>query len=109
MTERAALMLFLSLLAGAAAHFALSRAGRRLPRVLARRRGVMLAGPVPTPRALALGVVVLQTLAWLASAWLATQQFQALREARGEAASRASPEPRSRPPPPRAPGSGRAW
>lgn len=87
MTERAALMLFLSLLAGAAAHFALGRARRRLPRALARRRGVVLAGPAPTPRALALGVVVLQTLAWLASAWLATQQFPALREARGEAAS----------------------
>jgi len=53
MTERAALMLFLSLLAGAAAHFALRRAGRRLPRALARRRGVMLAGSAPTPRALA--------------------------------------------------------
>jgi small-conductance mechanosensitive channel len=87
MTERAALMLVLSLLAGAAAHFTLRRAGRRLPRALARRRGVRLAGPAPTPGALALGVVVLQTLAWLASAWLATQQFPALREARGEAAS----------------------
>jgi len=87
MTERAALMLFLSLLAGAAAHFALSRVGRRIPLALAHRRGVFLAGPAPTPRALALGVVVLQTLAWLASAWLATQQFPVLREARGEAAS----------------------
>jgi small-conductance mechanosensitive channel len=87
MTERAALMLCISLLAGAAAHFALRRAGRRLPRALARRRGVLPAGPAPTPRALALAVVALQTLAWLASAWLATQQLPALREARGEAVS----------------------
>ncbi len=87
MTQRAALMLLLSLLAGAAAHFALGRAGHRIPRTLARRRGVKLAGPAPTPRTLALAVVVLQMLAWLASAWLATQQFPALREARGEAAS----------------------
>lgn len=87
MTQRAALMLLISLLAGAAAHFALRRAVRRLPRALARRRGVMLPSPAPTPRALALGVVVLQTLAWLAAAWLATQSFSALREARGEAVS----------------------
>lgn len=85
MTQRAALMLLLSLLAGAAAHFALGRAGHRIPRALARRRGLMLAGPAATPRSLALGVVVLQTFSWLASAWLATQQFPALREARGVA------------------------
>lgn len=87
MTQRAALMLLLSLLAGAAAHYALRRAGYRIPLALARRRGLPLAGPAPTPRTLALGVVVLQTLTWLASGWLATQQFPALREARGEAAS----------------------
>jgi hypothetical protein len=86
-TTRAALMLLLSLVAGAAAHLALRRAARRLPRMLARRRGAEPAGPPPTPRALAFCVVVLQTLAWLAATWLATEQFPVLREARREAAS----------------------
>jgi small-conductance mechanosensitive channel len=87
MTERAALTLLASLLAGGAAHFALRRSGRRLARALARLRGVVPAGPVATPRPLALAVVVLQTLAWLTAAWLATEQFPALRGARREAAS----------------------
>jgi small-conductance mechanosensitive channel len=80
-------MLLLSLLAAATVHFALRRAERRTVRALARRRGGPRAGPAGTPRALALGVVALQTLAWLASAWLATEQFAALRDARGEAIS----------------------
>jgi potassium efflux system protein len=86
-TERAVLMLLLSLLAGVAVHYALARAAHRLPRAIARRRGAPPGGPAPTPRALALAVVLLQTLAWTAAAWLATEQLPALRELRGEAAS----------------------
>jgi small-conductance mechanosensitive channel len=87
MTERAALTLPLALLAGGAAHFALRRGARLLARALSRRGGAPPVGPVTTPASLAFAVVLLQTFAWLAAAWLATQQLPALREARDALAS----------------------
>ncbi len=79
MTERAALTVLVALLAGAAAHFALHRASRRL--------GAALPGAAAR-RGLALGAVLLQALIWLGATWLATQQFESLRMFRGEAAMR---------------------
>jgi small-conductance mechanosensitive channel len=87
MTARAAAMLVAALLAGAAAHFALRRASRRLPRALALRRGVPWSPTAPTPRAFAFAVLLLQTAAWLGAAWLASQQFASTRAVRGEVAA----------------------
>jgi len=79
MTERAAMTVLVALLGGAAAHFALHRASRRL--------GAALPAAAAT-RGLALGAVLLQAAVWLAVTWLATQQFEAIRMFRGEAAMR---------------------
>jgi small-conductance mechanosensitive channel len=63
----------------AAAHFAIGRAGRRLPRWLARRRGARPnGGPLRWERASELAGLALRAGLWLAAAWLVAGVFPAL-------------------------------
>jgi small-conductance mechanosensitive channel len=75
-----------ALAGGGLLHFALTRAGRRIPLWLARRQGTTAAHERRHPRGLALSLLALQLAVWLGAAWLATQQFELLREGRGRAA-----------------------
>jgi len=67
----------------AALHVALGRAARRLPRWLAARRGEAAGPGVRHGRAFAFGALVLRAGVWLAAAWLVSERFEPLMEARG--------------------------
>ena len=82
MTAASAARLAAALVAALLLHFALARAGRRLPLWRARRRGVPATGPAERPRGLALAVLALQGGVWLAAAWVATSQLETLRAGR---------------------------
>jgi len=67
----------------AALHVAFGRAARRLPRWLAARRGEAVGPGVRHGRVFAFGALVLRAGVWLAAAWLVSERFEPLMEARG--------------------------
>ncbi len=75
------------LLAGAALHFALARAARRLPRWLARRRGESVGPRAPREGAFAVATLVGQCGVWLVAIWLVSERFMALVTGRERARS----------------------
>ncbi len=78
----ASLVLGLALLAGAIAlHLAIGRAARRVPRLLARRRGRDAAHP-PAERAFLLGALAAQCGLWVSVAWLASERLAPLMRGR---------------------------
>jgi small-conductance mechanosensitive channel len=80
----AAILLALALLAGAAAlHFAIGRAAQRLSRWLARRRGDAVGPEVRFGRAFALSGLAARAALWLAAAFVLSERFEPLMQARG--------------------------
>jgi len=77
------LLALLLVAAGAALHFALGRAARRIPRWLARRHCGPIGPAVRWGRAFALGSLATRTTLWLAIAWLVSERFEPLMQARG--------------------------
>jgi small-conductance mechanosensitive channel len=76
------LVLALALAAGGAAlHVAIGRAARRLPRLLARRRGRDAAHP-PAERAFLLAALAVQGALWVCVAWLASERLAPLMRGR---------------------------
>jgi small-conductance mechanosensitive channel len=67
----------------AALHFALGRAARRLPRWLARRRGEGAGPEVRFGKSFAAASIALRAPLWLAVAFLASERFEPLMQARG--------------------------
>ncbi len=68
-------------LAGAALHFVIGRASRRIPRLLARRRGLDLANP-PGQRAFTLTALAAQGALWVGVAWLVSERVAPLMRGR---------------------------
>jgi len=66
-----------------ALHFALGRAARRIPRWLAQRRGEATGPGVRCGRSFAVGSIAVRTALWLATAWLVSERFEPLMQARG--------------------------
>jgi small-conductance mechanosensitive channel len=66
-----------------ALHFALGRAAQRIPRWLAQRRGEASGPGVRFGRAFAVASLALRGALWLAAAWLVSERFEPLMEARG--------------------------
>jgi small-conductance mechanosensitive channel len=83
-------------LVGAALHFALGRAGRRLPRWLARRRGEAVGPHAPRERLFAIAALLGQGAVWLGAAWLVSERFMVLmtgRERAGDLVARSLQAP----------------
>jgi potassium-dependent mechanosensitive channel len=76
-------MAALALGVGVALHFAIGRAARRLPRWLAQRRGAAVGPEVRFGRAFAAGAVALRGALWLGVAFIVSEQFMPLMQARG--------------------------
>jgi small-conductance mechanosensitive channel len=77
--------------AAAALHFGLGRAGRRIPRWLARRRGHAVGPHAPGDGAFAFVTLAGQCALWLGAVWLVTERFMVLatgRERAGDALAR---------------------
>ena len=68
---------------GAALHFALGRAARRIPRHLARRNGAAIGPHVRYGRAFAVAALGARGALWLGIAWLVSERFEPLMQARG--------------------------
>ncbi|TMA30699.1 MAG: mechanosensitive ion channel, partial [Deltaproteobacteria bacterium] len=78
-----ALALAIAALAAAAlVHYGLVRAGRRLPRWLARRRGLPVGGDLPHRGAIAIGTLALELALWLAALVYASDRIPAAARAR---------------------------
>ena len=78
----ASILLGLALVAGGIAlHLAIGRASRRLPRLLARRRGGDAAHP-PAQRAFTLAALAAQSALWVSLAWLASERLAPLMRGR---------------------------
>ena len=71
-----------ALVAAALLHYALSRASRRLPRWLARRRGLPVGRDLPYRRAIAFGALALEAALWLATLVYASERVSAVARAR---------------------------
>jgi small-conductance mechanosensitive channel len=83
--SRALLEVGAALLAALLLHHGLGRAGRRLPHVLARRRGADRGPDVPGRRAFALAALAAQAALWGGLAWLAMGRVPLLAEGRDAA------------------------
>ncbi len=70
-------------LLGALLHFAIGRAARRIPRQLAQRRGAAAGPNVRHGRAFALAALGARSALWLGIAWLVSERFEPLMQARG--------------------------
>jgi len=68
--------------AAALLHYLLSRASRRLPRWLARRRGLPVGRDLPYRRAIAFGTLALEAVLWLAALVYATDHVSAAARSR---------------------------
>ncbi len=77
----------LALIAAAALHWAIGRAARRLPRALARRRGMEPGLRPPGARSLALVALALQAMLWLGVFVFVSEHFAPLARAREAARS----------------------
>ena len=71
-----------ALVTAALLHHVLSRASRRLPRWLARRRGLPVGRDLPYRGAIAFGTLALEAALWLAALAYATEHVSALARAR---------------------------
>jgi potassium-dependent mechanosensitive channel len=71
-----------ALVAATLLHYILSRASRRLPRWLARRRGLPLRRELPYRRAIAFGTLALEGALWLAALAYASDRVSAVARAR---------------------------
>jgi potassium-dependent mechanosensitive channel len=71
-----------ALVAAALLHYALSRASRRLPRWLARRRGLPVGRDLPYRRAIAFATLGLEAVLWLAALVYASERVSAVARAR---------------------------
>src|SRR5258705_11349098 len=79
-----------AVVAAALLHHALSRVSRRLPRWLARRRGLPVGRELPHRGAIALGTLALETALWLAALAYASDRISAVARARDAALPGAS-------------------
>ena len=77
------LVAVLAVALGAALHFGIGRAARRIPRWLAQRRGDAIGPDVRHGRAFALAAVALRSALWLPLAWGVSERFEPLMQARG--------------------------
>jgi potassium efflux system protein len=88
---RDALGLAIAALAMAAlVHYALSRVSRRLPRLLARRRGLPVGRELPHRGAIALGTLALEAVLWLAALAYASERVSPIASARDAALAAAA-------------------